>query len=102
MTTLTRLEDLLLHSREEAKGIILQLRAARKQLEENNGKLQDPQQYQQNTLLLEAIEQAENIINIIYYRYHNSALVVSEQEYSKNILEPIPPGVNWRSQFGHG
>ncbi|EHG8263355.1 EscE/YscE/SsaE family type III secretion system needle protein co-chaperone, partial [Salmonella enterica subsp. enterica serovar Kentucky] len=49
-------------------------------LEENNGKLQDPQQYQQNTLLLEAIEQAENIINIIYYRYHNSALVVSEQE----------------------
>ncbi|EAP2600572.1 YscE family type III secretion system co-chaperone SsaE, partial [Salmonella enterica subsp. enterica serovar Dublin] len=22
----------------------------------------------------------ENIINIIYYRYHNSALVVSEQE----------------------
>lgn len=32
MTTLTRLEDLLLHSREEAKGIILQLRAARKQL----------------------------------------------------------------------
>lgn len=28
MTTLTRLEDLLLHSREEAKGIILQLRAA--------------------------------------------------------------------------
>lgn len=59
MTTLTRLEDLLLHSREEAKGIILQLRAARKQLEENNGKLQDPQQYQQNTLLLEAIEQAE-------------------------------------------
>ncbi|EBY3976614.1 EscE/YscE/SsaE family type III secretion system needle protein co-chaperone, partial [Salmonella enterica subsp. enterica serovar Typhimurium] len=25
MTTLTRLEDLLLHSREEAKGIILQL-----------------------------------------------------------------------------
>ncbi|EAS3021845.1 EscE/YscE/SsaE family type III secretion system needle protein co-chaperone [Salmonella enterica] len=56
MTTLTRLEDLLLHSREEAKGIILQLRAARKQLEENNGRLQDPQQYQQNTLLLEAIE----------------------------------------------
>lgn len=52
---LTRLEDLLLHSREEAKGIILQLRAARKQLEENNGKLQDPQQYQQNTLLLEAM-----------------------------------------------
>ncbi|EHQ4940586.1 YscE family type III secretion system co-chaperone SsaE, partial [Salmonella enterica] len=52
MTTLTRLEDLLLHSREEAKGIILQLRAARKQLEENNGKLKDPQQYQQNTLLL--------------------------------------------------
>ncbi|EDP2815708.1 EscE/YscE/SsaE family type III secretion system needle protein co-chaperone, partial [Salmonella enterica subsp. enterica serovar Heidelberg] len=51
-----------------------------KQLEENNGKLKDPQQYQQNTLLLEAIEQAENIINIIYYRYHNSALVVSEQE----------------------
>ncbi|MDI5349391.1 EscE/YscE/SsaE family type III secretion system needle protein co-chaperone, partial [Salmonella enterica subsp. enterica serovar Kentucky] len=42
-------------------GIILQLRAARKQLEENNGRLQDPQQYQQNTLLLEAIEQAENI-----------------------------------------
>ncbi len=80
MTTLTRLEDLLLHSCEEAKGIILQLRAARKQLEENNGKLQDPQQYQQNTLLLEAIEQAENIINTIYYRYHNSALVVSEQE----------------------
>lgn len=80
MTTLTRLEDLLLHSREEAKGIILQLRAARKQLEENNDRLQDPQQYQQNTLLLEAIEQAENIINIIYYRYHNSALVVSEHE----------------------
>ncbi|MCD3189199.1 EscE/YscE/SsaE family type III secretion system needle protein co-chaperone, partial [Salmonella enterica] len=30
-----------------------------------------PQQYQQNTLLLEAIEQAENIINIIYYRRNN-------------------------------
>ncbi|EGZ3992473.1 type III secretion system chaperone SsaE [Salmonella enterica subsp. enterica serovar Wichita] len=79
MTTLTRLEDLLLHSREEAKGIILQLRAARRKLEENNSKIQDPQQYQQNTLLLEAIVQAENIINTIYYRYHNSALVVSEQ-----------------------
>lgn len=52
MTTLTRLEDLLLHSREEAKGIILQLRAARKQLEENNGKLQDPQQYQQTPYCL--------------------------------------------------
>ncbi|QUJ07831.1 type III secretion system chaperone SsaE [Salmonella enterica subsp. enterica] len=74
MTTLTRLEDLPLHSsaRKAAKGIILQLRAARKQLEENNGRLQDPQQIPQNTLLLEAIEQAENIINIIYYRYHNS------------------------------
>ncbi|EAQ8062385.1 EscE/YscE/SsaE family type III secretion system needle protein co-chaperone, partial [Salmonella enterica] len=47
MTTLTQLEDLLLHSREEAKGIILQLRAARRQLEETNSKIQDPQQYQQ-------------------------------------------------------
>ncbi|EAT3566855.1 type III secretion system chaperone SsaE [Salmonella enterica] len=79
MTTLTQLEDLLLHSREEAKGIILQLRAARRQLEKACGKIQDPQQYQQNTLLIEAIEQAENIINIIYYRYHNCALVVSER-----------------------
>ncbi|EAV4984594.1 type III secretion system chaperone SsaE [Salmonella enterica subsp. arizonae] len=78
MTTLTQLEDLLLHSREEAKGIILQLRAARQQLEKASGKVQDPQQYQQNTLLIEAIEQAENIINIIYYRYHNCALVVNE------------------------
>ncbi|ECE4235075.1 type III secretion system chaperone SsaE [Salmonella enterica] len=78
MTTLTQLEDLLLHSREEAKGIILQLRAARRQLEKASGKVQDPQQYQQNTLLIEAIEQAENIINIIYYRYHNCALVVNE------------------------
>ncbi|ECH2671911.1 type III secretion system chaperone SsaE [Salmonella enterica] len=68
---------MLFHSREEAKGIILQLRAARQQLEKVNGKIQDPQQYQQNTLLIEAIEQAENIINIIYYRYHNCALVVS-------------------------
>ncbi|EGU8999162.1 EscE/YscE/SsaE family type III secretion system needle protein co-chaperone [Salmonella enterica] len=56
------------------------LRAARRQLEENNSKIQDPQQYQQNTLLLEAIVQAENIINTIYYRYHNNALVVSEQD----------------------
>ncbi|EKT7565856.1 type III secretion system chaperone SsaE [Salmonella enterica] len=80
MTTLTQLEDLLLHSREEAKEIILQLRAARRQLEENNSKMLDPQQYQQNTLLLEAIVQAENIINTIYYRYHNSALVVNEQD----------------------
>ncbi|ECF6072630.1 type III secretion system chaperone SsaE [Salmonella enterica subsp. houtenae] len=79
MTTLTQLEDVLFHSREEAKGIILQLRAARQQLEKINGKIQDPQQYQQNTLLIEAIEQAENIINIIYYRYHNCALVVSEE-----------------------
>ncbi|EIV9018433.1 EscE/YscE/SsaE family type III secretion system needle protein co-chaperone, partial [Salmonella enterica] len=55
MTTLTQLEDLLLHSREEAKGIILQLRAARQQLEKACGKIQDPQQYQQNTLLIEAI-----------------------------------------------
>lgn len=77
MTTLTQLEDVLFHSREETKGIILQLRAARQQLEKINGKIQDPQQYQQNTLLIEAIEQAENIINIIYYRYHNCALVVS-------------------------
>ncbi|EKS5667111.1 type III secretion system chaperone SsaE [Salmonella enterica] len=77
MTTLTQLEDVLFHSREEATGIILQLRSARQQLEKVNGKIQDPQQYQQNTLLIEAIEQAENIINIIYYRYHNCALVVS-------------------------
>ncbi len=44
MTTLNRLEDLLLHSREEPKGIILQVRAARKQLEQDNDRLQDPQQ----------------------------------------------------------
>ncbi|MBA3111581.1 type III secretion system chaperone SsaE [Salmonella enterica] len=75
MTTLTQLEDLLLHSREEAKGIILQLRTARQNLEKVNSKMQNPQQYQQNTLLIEAIDQAENIISIIYYRYHNCALV---------------------------
>ncbi|HCL5250047.1 TPA: type III secretion system chaperone SsaE [Salmonella enterica] len=75
MTTLTQLEDLLLHSREEAKGIILQLRTARQKLEKVNSKIQNPQQYQQNTLLIEAIDQAENIISIIYYRYHNCALV---------------------------
>lgn len=79
MTTLTQLEDLLLHSCEEAKRIILQLRTARQQLEKVNGKIQDPQQYQKNTLLIEAIEQAEDIINIIYYRYHNCALVVNEE-----------------------
>ncbi|ECG8588935.1 type III secretion system chaperone SsaE [Salmonella enterica subsp. salamae] len=78
MTTLTQLEDLLLHSREEARGIILQLKTARQQLEKANAKTQDPRQYQQNTLLLEAIVQAENIINIIYYRYHNCALGVSK------------------------
>ncbi|HCM1917805.1 TPA: type III secretion system chaperone SsaE [Salmonella enterica subsp. salamae serovar 28:r:e,n,z15] len=75
MTTLTQLEDLLLHSREEAKGIILQLRTARQKLEKLNSKIKNPQQYQQNTLLIEAIDQAENIISIIYYRYHNCALV---------------------------
>ncbi|EJJ0531842.1 type III secretion system chaperone SsaE [Salmonella enterica] len=85
MTTLTQLEDLLLHSREEAKGIILQLRAARQQLEKASGKVQDPQQYQQNTLLIEAIEQAENIINIIYYRYHNCALVVVNEGPQKTL-----------------
>lgn len=78
MATLTYLEDTLRQSPAQAGVILLQLRAARYRTEKARHELQDPHQYRLNTLLLEALIQAEDIISVIYYRYHNSALAAGE------------------------
>ncbi|MFM1139530.1 EscE/YscE/SsaE family type III secretion system needle protein co-chaperone [Yersinia mollaretii] len=36
------------------------------------------EQYQQFTLLLEAVIQAEDIIDVIYFRYHNYRIKITE------------------------
>ncbi len=36
------------------------------------------EQYQRFTLLLEAVIQAENIIDVIYFRYHNYRIKITE------------------------
>ncbi|QUJ03671.1 EscE/YscE/SsaE family type III secretion system needle protein co-chaperone [Salmonella enterica subsp. enterica] len=75
---MTRLEDLLLHySREEAKGIFTIKKGCPETVRRGATVGYRIAAYRQNTLLLEAFDRAgRNIINIIYYRYHNSALVV--------------------------
>lgn len=81
MATLTQLEELLRQSPQRAHALRLQVKAARHRLEKKNIHPQSQQQYQQNTLLLEALIQAEDIIKIIYYRYHNHALVINDELY---------------------
>ncbi|WP_342322915.1 EscE/YscE/SsaE family type III secretion system needle protein co-chaperone [Kosakonia sp. BYX6] len=70
MATLTQLEDRLSLAESEAQAIIRQLKNARHRLE----KINNPQLSQENTLLLQGLIQAEDIIKIIYYRYHNCRL----------------------------
>jgi len=72
MATITQLEDRLSLTQSEAQAIILQLKNARSRLE--NMTYQPRERSQEKTLLLQTLIQAEDIIEIIYYRYHNCHL----------------------------
>ena len=74
MATLTELEDRLSMAQAEAQVIISQLHYLRHRLQDSNTQPQHRQKYQENTLLQEVLIQAEDIIKIIHYRYHNRNL----------------------------
>jgi len=71
MPTLTDLEDRLRGSNEEAKEHLVILSAICHRLLIAMQAPMNPDEYQQFTLLLEAVIQAEDIINVIHFRYHN-------------------------------
>lgn len=78
MSTLTQLEDILRCSNQQAEGLLTQLSVLHGRLENARNQPEDQQQYQQNTLLLESVIQAEDIIRIIYFRYHNQTIIKDE------------------------
>lgn len=73
--TLTALEDRLRDANVQAD--ITHLTQARKRLEGAMKNPTSPDKYKELALLLEAVIQAEDIINVIYFRYHNAAITVS-------------------------
>lgn len=74
MTTLTALEDRIQGSAEDAQRALMVLCAARRRLTCAMAKPITPEEYQHFALLLEAVIQSEDLIKIIYFRYHNTAL----------------------------
>lgn len=74
MTTLTALEDRIQGSADDAQQALMVLSAARHRLVCVMGKPIAPEEYQHFALLLEAVIECEDIIKIIYFRYHNIAL----------------------------
>lgn len=78
MPTLTDLEDRVRVSDEQTQERLRELASAKiRLLQAMKGPIV-PAQYQQFTLLLEAVIQAENIINVIYFRYHNHPINSAE------------------------
>ncbi|ECX2002014.1 EscE/YscE/SsaE family type III secretion system needle protein co-chaperone [Citrobacter braakii] len=71
MPTLTYLEDSLRDSINQAQDKLKILQAAKIRLQHSMKGPTTKEQYQQFTLLLEAVIQAEDIIKVIAYRYHN-------------------------------
>ncbi len=71
MPTLTYLEDSVRDSIEQAEDRLRLLAAARIRLLQSMKGPATQEQYKQFTLLLEAVIQAEDIIKVIAYRYHN-------------------------------
>ncbi|WP_252145092.1 EscE/YscE/SsaE family type III secretion system needle protein co-chaperone [Yokenella regensburgei] len=71
MPTLTYLEDSVRDSINQAQDRLKILQAAKIQLLQSMKGPATQEQYQQFTLLLEAVIQAEDIIKVIAYRYHN-------------------------------
>ncbi len=76
MTTLTALEDRLRDSDEYAQTVSIELAAARYRLTQAMANPITPEEYQHFALLLEAVIQSEDIIEVIYFRYHNAELKV--------------------------
>lgn len=71
MPTLTYLEDSVRNSINEAQERLKILQVAKIRLLQSMKEPATQEQYQQFTLLLEAVIQAEAIIKVIAYRYHN-------------------------------
>lgn len=74
MPTLTCLEDSVCDSIEHAEDRLKILAEAKMRLLQSMKNPVTPNQYQQFTLLLEAVTQAEDIIKVIACRYHNHSL----------------------------
>lgn len=74
MLTLTVLEDRLRDSDKHTEEWLRGLAAARYRLQQTMFTPISREQYQQFALLLEAVIQAEDIINVIYFRYHNASI----------------------------
>lgn len=79
MATLTQLEDKLSMNQSEAQDIIRQLKKNQLRLAELKARPQSWRKYQENTLLQEVLIQAEDIIKIIYFRYHNCNLNINPE-----------------------
>lgn len=71
MPTLTYLEDSVRDSINQAQDRLKILQAAKIRLLQAMKGPTTQKQYQQFTLLLEAVIQAEDIITVIAFRYHN-------------------------------
>ncbi|MEY4474584.1 MAG: hypothetical protein RL248_351 [Pseudomonadota bacterium] len=80
MSTLTHLEDSLRDSDEQTKERLMILAAVSHRLLMAMQGPTNPEQYQRFTLLLEAVIQAEDIINVIYFRYHNYRINITDTE----------------------
>lgn len=76
MATLTVLEDRLRDSDEYAQTVFIKLATARYRLTQAMKNPITPEEYQHFALLLEAVIQSEDIIKVIYFRYHNAELKV--------------------------
>lgn len=74
MPTLTQIEDGLRESPSQAEQWQRQLHAIQHRLRQAVKSPVRPAQYQQFTVLLEAALQAEDILNGIYFCYHNASL----------------------------
>ncbi|EPU3933603.1 EscE/YscE/SsaE family type III secretion system needle protein co-chaperone [Morganella morganii] len=82
MSTLTYLEDSVRDSVNRAQDRLNILQAAKIRLQQSMNEPVTREQHQQFTLLLEAVIQAEDIIRVIVYRYHNQPVKPDdENEY---------------------
>lgn len=79
MTTLTALEDRLRAADGGPDEWVAALAQARTRLDRAMMKPASREQYKEFTLLREAVVQAEDIIHVIYFRYHNSAINVPHE-----------------------
>lgn len=79
MPTLTHLEDSVRDSAILAEDKFKTLAAAKIRLLQSMKGSVTQKQYQQFTLLLEAVIQAEDIIRVIAFRYHNKAVIQDDE-----------------------